>query len=222
MHEPQLSLAVLPEPPVIYRVQLRPYTLGHELHLWRRANPYVTKSYAEFEQLPGNVQHAATLQAVNVCSRTYAQSCAGSGRWWKLWNFVSGFYSIAKATAAMWHHIDQGHSRFKAELPTTEYSGPPRFIGAPQILRLYQSILDNIPESERAFYTSHSSHRSHKSPFTAWDFPMALAIMLDQARAEDRGALCIHSWKEDIIEREIAKLDAAEAEAAAKTKEPQK
>ena len=202
MHESQFALAALPEPPRIYRVQLRPYTLGHELHLWRSANPYRTRTFEEFEKLPGNIQHIATLQAVNICSNDFAANCRRPNPLWRLWNFIASFYNLSAATAQFWHYLDLGHSRFKAELPEGADVGAPRLLGAPYVARLYQHVCDNVPDREIR------RHSPGKHP-TAWDYPMALAILLEQVRSEDRGNLSIHHWGDAIVDQRLSDLAAA-------------
>lgn len=71
MHEQLFSAAALPEPPRLFRVQLKPYSLGHELHLWRRNSPFLRLTFDEFDALPRGVRLTAAMQVVFVCSQTF-------------------------------------------------------------------------------------------------------------------------------------------------------
>lgn len=205
MHEIEFAIAALPEPPVIYRVQLRPYSLGHELHLWRRGNPFITKTYGDFDKLPGNVQHIALLQAVNVCRRTYTENMVEDRRLWRTWTFISRFYDLKASIEKFRRYTEDGSAHFKAELPTGQGYGPSRMFGAPYLLRLYQFVCAHVPENERRQY---SGARGQPS---AWDYPKALAAMQNQCLAESEGRLNIHNPEDDIVEKRLAELDAAEA-----------
>lgn len=212
MHERQFAAAVLPEPPRLFRLKLRPYSLGHELHLFRRNNPFLTESFDEFSGRPRGQRLAATMQAINVCAQGFASASKPSGRfaWW-LWQQIAQWCDLKVTAERLRAYLIEGRHGFKSELPTRE-GLTVHYLGSPEILRLYQFVCDNVPEREIAVY-------SDRKRVTAWDYPFALATMLWQSRSEMAGTLEIWSVRNEIEAARMAELDAAEAAAKAAGKE---
>lgn len=201
MHEPQLSLAALPEPPRLFRLRLQPYSLGHELHLWRRASPLLTLTYTELRQMERGKRLAAVMQAVHVCHQDFHANCQPM-RNWRLWLWLARFHDLNETLDKLLLHIQAGHEQFRADLP----SGPgikTRPIGAPALLRLYQFVCANVPEREIAFYC--------RDRLSTWNYPMALASMLMQARSEEEGNLSIYNFTDQQRDDYVAEMDALDA-----------
>jgi hypothetical protein len=200
MHEALLSIALMPEPPRLFRVQLRPYTLGHELHLHRRGNPILDDemTYSKFCALSPGVKKAAVMQAVEICSRDFAGNMKPP-KHWGLWSAIVDWCNINAAVESLWRFLYESHTGFKAELPSGE-GMKTRMIGSPHILRLYQFVCDKIPLHEQAFYSN------RKQP-TAWNFPYALATMLSQSDAETRGELSVYNSMNKAVDDFAAKRD---------------
>lgn len=75
MHDEAFADSVRPAPCVILRLPMRDYSIGHELLLYRRRNPFVTlDNPAKFSQLPPMEQHRAVLEAAQVCGRSWAEN----------------------------------------------------------------------------------------------------------------------------------------------------
>lgn len=111
----------------------------------------------------------------------------------RLWNFIISWCDIDRAIAYFENYKSSGHSEFKAELPSNSGCGI-RFIGAPQVIRLYQFIIRTIPAYEILQYGA-----------SVWDYPYALALMMQQTQAEDEGNLEIYNHRlkfhDDYVER---------------------
>jgi hypothetical protein len=205
MHEAMLSQAALPQTPRIFRVKLLPYTLGHELHLHRRQSPFVTMKWDEIGRLTRGEKLASTMQAVEVCSRDFRSNCTPP-RFWGLWRRMAEWCDLDLATRELWNYLQAAGVAFDAELPDIEgYKS--RFIGAPEVLRMYRFVCDRVPEREIAFYST-------ARPITAWDFPYALATLMKQSDAEDAGQLSIYSIKDRAHDEYVARMEAKAAEKA--------
>lgn len=204
MHEAELALAVLPEPPRLFRLKLLPYSIGHELHLYRRASPFFSLKRAEFDVLPYGRKLAATMGAVHVCHQGF-EANAKPSRGWSVWRVIARFHDLGKTIEAVRAHILSGHAGFQSELPSGDGHMKTRVLGAPELLRMYQFVCDTIPERELALYKCGSR-------LTAWDYPLALAYMHWQARAELDGRLEVYSRIHQSIEQEIGRREALAAE----------
>lgn len=204
MHEIQLARAVLPEPPTILRFKLKPYSLGHELHLYRRANPFVTLSKAEFDALTAGQRKVATMQAVHVCQQGFFAS-SKPAKGWGWFSFCCQFLDLKKSEEQMRQHIIAGHDSFESELPSGDGHMKVRYLGAPELLRLYHFVCDTVPLHEQRIYQIGRR-------WTVWDYPLSLATMHWQARAEMDGRLEVHSEHHRAVEQEIARREKAKAE----------
>lgn len=203
MHEPQLSIAAMPQPPRLFRVQLRHYSLGHELHLYRRVSPFLDKEHAEFFAMPRGVKLAATMQAIEVCARDYAGNLRPPKNW-MIWRRYCEWCNLDNTVNLLWRHLQEAHDAFESELPSGE-GMKTRLIGAPHVLRLYQFICDRIPQHELAFYSD------ARRP-TAWDFPYSLATMLAQSDAETKGELSVFNVKDKALKEHAARAEKEDAD----------
>lgn len=206
MHEQQFALAVLPEPPRLFRLQLKPYSIGHELHLYRRKSPFLLKSKVEFDDMAKDQRLVATMQAIHVCFQDFEDNRKKSGGW-RLWMEICQWYPLDDTANQFREYMIAGRTGFKSDLPTGDDPNVKiRFLGAPELLRHYQFICDTVPEREIGLYSRRR---------TAWDYPMALAMMHSQARAELAGELSVYNWKDKALDDYIAEQESA----AAKEKE---
>ena len=202
MHEPLLSNAAMPQTPRIFRVSLRPYSLGHELHLHRRSSPFVTKTYGEICAMSRPEKLAATMQAVEVCSRDFAGNFTPA-RHWGLWRRYCEWCDLKAAVQSFWGYITEGHAAFESELPSGE-GYTTRVIGAPEALRLYQFVCATLPRREIALYST-------RKRATAWDYPFALATMMKQSASESAGELSIYNWTNKALDDYAAQREAEKA-----------
>lgn len=152
--------------------------------------------------MPIGLRLAATMQAIEVCSRDYAGNLRPPRNWW-LWSIVCQWGSLDHAVESIWRYLQDAHGAFESELPTGE-GMKTRMIGAPPVLRLYQFVCDRVPLHELAFY-------SDRARPTAWDFPYSLATMLSQSDAETKGELSIFNIKDQMLKDYAEQGDKEEA-----------
>ena len=208
MHEAALAQAALPAPVVILHLMMRPYSLGHELLLHRRSNPFVEKSNEEFIALDDETQIRAIIEAVDICSMTWEQNAFKPTTWLQQFRYHNAYakWNRRLIEADMYEAMIQfrnyqslGKLAFEAELPTANTNGSVRYIGAPEILRLYQFVSKNVPSVD---WTGES----------AWDYPYGLARMQFQCHAEAEGMLEIYNWRQKAHDDYVKKRKAEEAQ----------
>jgi hypothetical protein len=197
MHEPLLAGAALPEPPILFRLRLRPYSIGHELHLWRRANPMVSNPFSEIKALERSKRLAAVMQAVHVCANDFAGNFKPIKNL-RLWTWIARRANLDDSMVALWNYIQIGRSAFEADFQSDVKTRP---IGCPAILRLYQFICENVPDREILIYGR-----------SRWDFPFSLAVMMMQAHEERDGGLSIRNFVDVAREDYVQEMDRLEAE----------
>lgn len=194
MHEAALARAAIPEPTRILRLPLKPYSLGHELALFIRSNPFVTHSQADFQKLKDTEKNAALLQAILVCSSSWFEN-QRKRKNLRIWNFIRRFCDHELAFAQFENYKAQGRLEFKADFPSNS-DCKIRFIGAPQALRLYQFVVKNVPAFEILRYGA-----------SVWDFPYSLAMMMMQAQAEEEGNLEIYNHRQKFHDDYVAEME---------------
>ena len=161
----------------ILGLDMMPYSLGCELQLWREDSPFLSKSFDEFNALKFKQQHYALNRAVNIC-------CKRAPRWFKLWGWMylpHNPQELAIAIADFRNYLVDGRLQFRADLPQ-DNDLPLRYIGEPEILRLYRFVCAHIPRDEIKHWGE-----------MAWDFPYSVAKMLSQGYAESQGNLVIYN-----------------------------
>lgn len=197
MHEAALALAAIPEYTRILRLPLKPYSLGHELALFRRNNPFVTHSPQDFKTLSDPKKKAALTEAVLVCSRSWKENLHPPAiKNQRIWNFIISWCDLNRAIADFENYKSAAHAEFKAELPSNSGCGI-RFIGAPQSIRLYQFIIKTVPAYEILQYGK-----------SVWDYPYGLALMMMQTQAEDEGNLEIYNHRLKFHDDYVEKMEA--------------
>lgn len=203
MHEAALAQAALPAPVVILHLAMMPYSLGHELLLHRRSNPFATQTQEGFNALPQEDQVSALIHASDVCSLTWKRNQWQPETRWQAWRLDRVYKKWEKSLkktdwpveiAEFRNYRQAGSICFEAELPTTASTGSVRYIGAPELLRLYQWLIANIPEREL--------------PESAWDYPLGLARMHYQCKAEAEGGLEIYNWRQKVHDDYVREREA--------------
>jgi hypothetical protein len=193
MHEDILAQAVIPVRYRILRLDLMPYSLGCELQLFRENSPFLLLSRDEFDDLTTQDQCLAVLRAVNICCRKIPK-----WNYFRVWKnngcpiallFGRKFYlcepqNIVLAISEFRNYLNDGRVEFKADLPKDD-DVPTHYVGAPEVLRLYQFVLEHVPREEIRLWGK-----------TAWDFPFSFAKLLWQAHTENMGGLEIYNYKQ--------------------------
>jgi|GEM_PF-6174804 len=180
MHEQLIAQAVIPTPYRIMGLDMMPYSLGNELQLFRDASPFLLLNKTEFDALGFEKQCLAVIRGVNVCCRK------APSKWFGLWAWMYRPRTpedLALLVAEFTNYLNDGRLQYRADLPQADDT-PTRFLGEPEIARLYRFVCAKIPREERLIWGQ-----------TAWDFPYSFAKMLAQGYAEGQGGLEIYNLK---------------------------
>src|SRR5579884_1995299 len=78
MHDLQFADAVRPARVVVLKLPLRPFSIGHELLLYRERNPLLFNGNFSEGQL-----HKALVQAANICSQSWSENIFKPRTWWE-------------------------------------------------------------------------------------------------------------------------------------------
>ena len=181
MHDLLLARAACADSPVILRLRMLPYSIGHELMLTRLGNPLLGASrQGDWENGGTGASRAALTQAVLVCSRPWSER-QKKEKWGRLWSFFNrrcDFFVEAERFRAY-------RAQAFTDLPTVQM---PRtkdavyhYYGAPLTARLLLfagGIFKNLG------YT------------TPYDFPIALALVLSSTVMEEEGKIWVKNWKD--------------------------
>lgn len=135
MSELAFAEAARPRPRRILRVQLLPYSIGHELILIRYRSPLLFLDPEDFSGLDAPLRRMATLQAVSVCSRTWEENTQPE-RWLRLWGWLIRNEDFDKAADEFRAHRNEGStcpSILPPENGDDEYARAP---GSPLMCRL--------------------------------------------------------------------------------------
>ena len=164
-------------PSRILGVDMMAFSLGNELQLYRENSPFVTLGRDEFDALPMEAKIHAVRRAVNICRK----EARGWRNWWKDVETPKNVTELALAIADFRNYLADGRLQFRADLPKDD-NLPVRYLGEPEILRLYRFVNANVPRPEILLWGA-----------TAWDFPYSFAKMLYQGHAESAGNLVIYN-----------------------------
>lgn len=173
MHDAAYSQAALPAPARVLGLNLRPYSLGHELWLIREQNPLAVQS----GETVASKLVAALPAAVLFCSQTFEQISAMnrdrfiSLKLW-LWNLRLRRHDGLSELASFLEYRTRGSLAFPDEPADGRQSSRP--LGAPFLLSLYNYL--------RAAGDTDSG---------AWNHPYGLAQMRYAAWLETEGHLKI-------------------------------
>lgn len=179
MHENLVAQAVLPMPGIILGLDMMPYSLGCELQLFKIESPWLLLEREAFDKMSFEDQLAALIQAVNIC-------CKRRSRWPRLWGWMyrpRTAEALALPIAEFRNYLMDGRLQFRANLCAQEDMHV-RYLGEPEILRLYRFINATVPRPEIELYGK-----------SAWDFPYSFAKMLCQGDAEEKGGIEIYNIK---------------------------
>jgi hypothetical protein len=206
MHEAALAQAALPAPTVILGLLMRPYSLGHELHLIREQNPIIT-SLAMDQTTLKNLRQAALIccQSWSECRRMHADPFLKLKiRFWKLrTRNISRPLGFAAGVVKFIDYRNTGVLDFPPRKDVRKPgSTPTRKPGTPFILSLQQFVMLHLGKTEAE----------------AWDYPLGLAKMRWAAYYENEGSYEVYNEHDAEFERFVEEQD-AQWEAAAKKKE---
>jgi hypothetical protein len=193
MHEAALAQAALPAPTLCFGLELRPYSLGHELFLIRELNPLLTCSDLS------RVTRADLAQAVLICCQSFEECKRMHSDWFiglkiTLWRRRVQKMNFGRELQGFLDYRASG----SLEFPLTERvrcgASPGRPAGAPFLLRLHQFLVTRLNKSDSA----------------AWDYPLGLAKMHWLAYWESEGGVTIYNSHDAQFDRYCAEEDAKE------------
>jgi hypothetical protein len=186
VHEAQYSQAVLPSPARVLGLNLRPYSLGHELWLIREQNPLAVSIEA------GAAAMAASLPAAAlICSQTFRE-IVGMNRdrliafKLRLWHIRLKRANFGRELSAFLDYRNKGTLAFPDESPDGNGG---RSFGAPLLLSMHQFL------------------RRQMSDADAWDYPYGRAQMEYAAWLESEGRLKIKNRFEIEHDRSFAEWE---------------
>ena len=169
-------------------LNLRPYSLGHELWLIREQNPLSVAFGAEGIQALINGLPAAAL----FCSQSFDQ-IGGMNRDWFigfklwLWKLRLRKFKLGVELASFIEYRNRGTLMLPDEPDTTKQGRP---FGAPVLLSLFQFI-----------------RRETRTDAEAWDYPYGLAQMRYAAWLESEGQMKIKNAYEMEHDRSFAEWE---------------
>ncbi len=188
MHEAAYAQAALPAPARVLGLNLKPYSLGHELLLIRENNPLSTVS--------GVVNTGDLIDALPAaamfCHQNFTQNLAMNGdrfiglKLW-LWNKRLGRFNGLSELAKFIEYRRAGTLSLPDEAASSQPSRPP---GAPFLLSLHQFI-----------------RRYTATDAEAWDYPYGHAQLRFAAWLESEGRMKVKNRFELEHDRSFAEWE---------------
>jgi len=205
MHEAALAQAALPAPTVCFGLELRPYSIGHELFLIREHNPILLVGPADADR--SIVKTRDLAEAVLICCQSFEECKRMHSDWLiglklGLWRRRAEKMNPELQLQAFLDYRASGSLEFPITERVTCGANPGRPPGAPFLLRLHQFLVTRLNKSESA----------------AWDYPLGLAKMQWLTYWELEGSVNIYNSHDAQFDRYCAEEDAKEL-AALKAKE---
>jgi hypothetical protein len=206
MHDFAFSDAVQPDKYQILGLNLRDYTIGHEILLFRHRNAIVAPK-EHFDLLPASQQRLALIRAVTVCARTWEEN-QKPFKWLNLWLWRNRNANISVGIADFRNYRASAQYVLPSPDLQVDYAanGPRqegRSAGSPLTAQLINFI------SEKSYC---------KNPF---NFPFSLALFLYLAHLEAEGNIKIENHKEMTwrleTEKHLADIEREQKEAACQT-----
>ena len=187
MHDALIADAARPARVSILKLPMLDYSIGHELILWQRRNPFVTYTSSSFNELPFDDQAKALNQAVLVCCERLPQW----PRWWA-W----GCRKLDKgAEMAKFREYREAGS---LDLPVVKMPRTPgahfHYFGSPET----GVLINYVSEHHQAMIAAHFDG----SPL---NFPFGLARILYMTYQEGEG----HVWVENYHDWQVKQRRAA-------------
>jgi hypothetical protein len=189
--------SVVQAPVRVLGLNLRAFSLGHEIILIRQRNPIVSLTSQQFSELPQEQQAAAIQNAALVCYRSWEENQRPE-KWVWLWLWKIRKLDHGKALSDFLSYRYDGSSfppapSEAARTVTKSDREEARLLGSPFLCRLY-SFISQLPDREiRAFGTS------------AFDFPLGFASFIYMSHLEMEGSAQVENAKEAQIEAEWKK-----------------
>jgi hypothetical protein len=206
VHDLAFADSARPVRVVCLRLLLKPYSIGHEILLWRSRNPLLIFTREYFNSLPFPEQCQWLKRAVLICCRDWTQNqyTARNVRLWEIFNWNVNW---PLAIAEFRNYLDEG----RATIPCLS-SLVPEDREAYEIANGGESLEGGRPQGgpmAAQLFNYSNNARLHLvfddrslwsklfgSPFTPFDVPFSIAANLYFAQLENEGALKIENFRE--------------------------
>jgi hypothetical protein len=180
VHEPIFARSILSDPPVILRLRMQPYSIGHEILLWFSNSPLILLTEKQFETLDTPEKQGILSIAALICSRDWS-SQKKAHRFIKLWSFFNRKLVINREVEAWRAYRDVAHEDLPAKQMPRVNGATYHYFGAPEISRLLLFVQPIYRDC------------GFKTPF---DFPLALAKILYSTASESDGKIWIKNFQD--------------------------
>ncbi len=203
MHEIAFADAARPTRVACLRLNLRDYSLGHELLLQREENPLLILSPDDFNKLDLALQILSLKRAVLICSQTWREN-QRPHRWLRLWNWLCRHSDYPAEIAIFRNYLEAGRRLLPRPteeadiIANGEREERGRAFGAPFLAQLYNFI----------------APRLRTEP---WDVSYAFSAALYFTHLESEGVFRIENLREAEIS---AEMDGHRAAVAAEESQP--
>lgn len=204
MHEIEFSSSVLPLRRVCLFLELKTYSIGHELLLINDGNPILCWTEAAFNAMPKDEQKRWLRRAVLICYRDW-RGQRRPERNLRLWSALTDGLDWGLELAEFRNYLKEQRSMLRAlsasnpedveayEIANKGEELGGRALGAPFLAQLIHFAMgQEIPErlDERPFW------KRWTRPPLVYDVPFALAANLLFTELECAGALKIENFRE--------------------------
>jgi hypothetical protein len=206
LHDAQFARAAAPNPVTILGLPMRPYSIGHEIFLIRRQNPFLALQLEPENIKPPTASHL--IEAILICAHSWHELNSSSPPFFtlktRLWRSTWLNKTHDQTLAAIPQFIayrNAGSTQPPTAPPLLEPGqSKPREPGSPFLLRLIQFLIFRLRMTEQ----------------DAMDYPLGLAIWHACAFAEAQDEIRIENKNDRYMKQFVADAEAeAAAEAAA-------
>lgn len=199
MNELAFADCARPAPVSILRLELLPYSIGHEVLLLHERNSLLLKSEESFAQLPLANQIFAVKRAALICSQTWKEN-GSRQQWLRLWGWMTRNADYSLAAVDLRNYLTAGRalprppSKHACHVLYGKDDEKGRALGSPLMARIYNYVCANLG-------------KFNLTPATAWDAPLSLAGMLYFAELESAGNMRIENDAEAAEQAELERIE---------------
>lgn len=173
MHELALADAISQKPTTVFGLRLLPFTIGHELLLWKMQNALATYSIRSFGELSEMEQSRALARAVLIC-------CHRGPRWTRWWSIQCRRMNLAEEVGKFREYRAMGSMDLPTKPIPRSDTGHFHYLGAPELARL----INYVSTHQKAFMVAHFDG-------TPLNFPFGLARILYLTHLESEGNIWV-------------------------------
>ena len=198
MHESIFSAAAYAEGATVLRLALRPYSIGHEILLWRTSNPFATYGRKSIMELPEGVQRQKLFTACFICERSWEQNHTPF-KWPLLTLFCRRDCVTAVEVDKFLSYRDSASQDFPAVKQPPVKGASYHYFGAPDLARLVLFMCRGRLYEQLGFQTP-------------WDAPLGLARQLYSTYLEEEQLIWIENYQDVEFKERAEAYDKANPE----------